>query len=456
MNLYKYRASTRWLGAIVLLASILACNLTKSATPVVPPAATIAVVPVDTVAAATAASPTDTQPAATLTSTTGPTSTPIVHVMKPADPPVSISSISDNNSSTTAAQRRANGGDSFNINLFERPFTSNAMEYQPDLDITSAKLSEYEAWVYVTITVSGKNPAGGLTGDYGAEVDVNMDGRGDLLVMAAKPGPAWSTDGVRLWTDPNKDVGSAHPVISDPPASNDGYETLAFNAGVGADPDAAWARLSPSDPTTVQIAFKAVLINNADKYMWGAWAMDDSTLNPAWFDFNDHFTPAQAGSPLIEDTQNYPLKALAKIDNTCRWVVGFAPTGAEPGICPVPATPTPVPPTPTVTRTPTVAPGKLSGIVYDNGINGGLSKIPGSIPRAGITVTVKSGACGSGGGVLGTQNTNGSGAYYFILAPGTYCVSAAAPTSTQTGPQTVDIAPGGGTTINFFYYTKLT
>jgi hypothetical protein len=31
----------------------------------------------------------------------------------------------------------------------------------------------------------------------------------------------------------------------------------------------------------------------------------------------------------------------------------------------------------------------------------------------------------------------------------------ATPSSHQTGPQTVDIAPAGGTTINFFYYTLL-
>jgi hypothetical protein len=335
------------------------------------------------------------------------------------------------------------------MNLYERPFTSTSMDYLPDLDITGARLMRDTTWVYINISLEGQNPAGGLLGDYGAELDLNLDGRGDLLVMAKKPGSTWSTDGVRAWTDPNNDVGGARPILSDPPSNTDGYETLVFDSGVGSDPDAAWARISPTDPNSVQIAFKNTLIKNAGTFMWGAWAMDDSMLHPEWFDYNDHFTLAQAGSPLIEDTQNYPLKALAEIDNTCRWVVGFTPTGNEPGICPVPATPTPVP-----TPTP-IKPGSISGTVYDNGINGGLS-YNASISKGapGITVTVKSGSCG-GGGVVGTATTNGSGYYSFTLNAGTYCVSAAPP-GTHTGPQTVKVTNGTAVNnVNFFYYVYL-
>jgi hypothetical protein len=41
------------------------------------------------------------------------------------------------------------------------------------------------------------------------------------------------------------------------------------------------------------------------------------------------------------------MKALAELDNTCRWTVGFQGTGLEPGICYIPPTitNTPVPPT---------------------------------------------------------------------------------------------------------------
>jgi hypothetical protein len=57
---------------------------------------------------------------------------------------------------------------------------------------------------------------------------------------------------------------------------------------------------------------------------------------------------------LIENPHYYPIKALAEVDNTCRWAVGFTPTGSEPGICPVPATPTPI------------VPGTISGVIFHN------------------------------------------------------------------------------------------
>ena len=330
------------------------------------------------------------------------------------------------------------------MNLYERPFTSTSMDYLPDLDILGARLMRDTTWVYINISLEGQNSAGGLLGDYGAELDLNLDGRGDMLLMAKKPGSAWSTDGVRAWTDPNNDVGGARPILSDPPSNTDGYETIVFDSGVGSDPDAAWARISPTDPNSVQIAFKNTLIKNAATFMWGAWAMDDSMLHPEWFDYNDHFTLAQAGSPLIEDTQNYPLKALAEVDNTCRWVVGFTPSGNEPGICPVPPTPTPI------------KPGSISGTVYDNGINSDLSYHASTSPlRSGIVVTVKSDRSGGGGGVVGTATTNGSGYYSFTLNPGTYCVSAAAP-YTHTGPKTVDVPNGTAVhPVNFFYWQYL-
>jgi hypothetical protein len=312
-------------------------------------------------------------------------------------------------------------------------------------------------WTYINISLAGQNPAGGLLGDYGAELDLNMDGRGGLLVMAVKPGSAWSTDGLHVWTDSNNDVGGAPPIFSDPPSNTNGYDTVVFNQGVGADPDMAWARISPSDSNSVQIAFKSSLIKDAGSFMWGAWAMDDSMLHPDWFDTNDHFTLAQAGSPLIEDTTNYPLKALAEVDNTCRWAVGFVPTGNEPGICPVPATPTPKP---TATMTPSATPVKssaISGTVYDNGVNGGLKySAGGSKPASGIKITIRSGDCSSVGAVAASGNTNANGNCGFFLKPGTYCVSAAAPASNQTGPQTVKLPIGTLIgKINFFFYEYL-
>jgi hypothetical protein len=228
---------------------------------------------------------------------------------------------------------------------------------------------------------------------------------------------------------------------------------MVFDAGTGTDPDTAWARISPADPKIVQIAFKSTLINDANKFTWGAWTMNDSMLNPGWFDYNDHFTNAEAGSPLVELTQYYPIKALAEVDNTCRWSVGFIPTGDEPGICPVPATPTPEP-----TKTP-VKPGQISGIVFNNGINGDLILHPTSVRISGATVRARSGDCAGPGSVVDTAITNGSGMYTLTVPEGSYCVDVSPDPvgySHKTDPQTVTVPNGGSITgINFGYSTYL-
>ncbi len=367
----------------------------------------------------------------------------VAHVSLPGELPGGwLSEITDRDTSSVAAEHRALGGENFSVNLFERPFNTNTMDkYFPDLDITRARLFEDSQWVYVAIRLSGLGEGGTLGGNYGVEVDLDVDGRGDLLVFAATPGAQWSTDGVRVWADVNNDVGSDYPIYSDAPVSGDGYETLSFDAGYGSDPDLAWARLAPDDQNSVQIAFKLSLLNNDNKFTWGAWA-DRSILNPAWYDYNDHFTAAEAGSPLTESA-DYPVKALYELDNTCRWGVGFTPTGSEPGVCPVPATLTPT------------LPGTISGTVYYNGVNSDLSYHPFSTPVPDIPVTLRSGGCGSPGSILATTNTNGSGNYSFTVDAGTYCVSADTPSSNQTGPQTVTVSNGGSATVNFFYYTYL-
>lgn len=270
---------------------------------------------------------------------------PVAHKQTPGELPLAFESqIHDPNSSALASQHRANAGENFGFDLYERPFDQSMNTYFPDLDIKNTALNRDAAWIYVTITLAGQDPQGGLLGDYGLELDVNRDGRGDFLIMAAAPKSSWSTDGVRVWQDSNHNVGSIHPVQSDAPQNGDGYETVLFDQGQGSDPDLAWARLSPKDPKSVQIAFKRSLFNDANPFLWGAWAMDPGILHPDWFDYNDHFTQAEAGSPLVELKQYYPLKALYEVDNTCRWAVGFTPNGSEPGICPVP--PTPAPPAP--------------------------------------------------------------------------------------------------------------
>lgn len=260
---------------------------------------------------------------------------PVVHAVTPPEPANLAPWITDKSDEAFASQHRANGGENYDRNQYERPFTSGVMDYLPDIDIVSAEFSRSGDWVFINIITSGQNAAGGMKGVYGIEVDSNMNGRGDFIIYSVNPtGTTWSTIGVKAYEDTNKNVGGSIPLTADI-YPGDGFETLIFDEGYINDPDAAWARISPTSGNTVQLAFKYALIRNNDKYMWGAFAGLPEMLNPAWFDYNDHFTHAIAGSPLFELSSYYPLKAFYGWDNTCRWVVGIKyPTGNEPGLCP--------------------------------------------------------------------------------------------------------------------------
>lgn len=432
MNRKTFHSVTVWLPVFVILTALLACNIPQS---VAPTSEVSGQNNLPTILPAA----TPTQPVRTEI----PTSTPIVHTLMPGEPPASgIIEITDRDSSEYAAQHRANGGELFTTNLYERPFNANSMDtYFPDLDITRTRLSRDSQWVYVNIQLVGQNPSGGLPGDYGVELDLNVDGRGDVLLMAATPGASWSTDGVRVWQDGNQDVGAAYPIQSDAPVNGDGYETLVFDQGVGSDPDAAWARISPSDPNSVQIAFKRALISDDDHFTWGAWAINESMLNPAWFDYNDHFTAAEAGSPLSELTQYYPLKAFVEVDNTCRWAVGFTPTGSEPGICAVPATPTPIPPA-------TIWGNVWIETEYVNGIfNGMHDKL-----YIGGSVRVRTGSCGSPGSTVATAATDGLH-YSVTVVPGTYCVDVpTTPPGTDRSSGAVGVTLNAGDSAKVYIY----
>jgi hypothetical protein len=255
----------------------------------------------------------------------------------PAAPGFIDSQMDDETSAASAAARTIGGGDDYFHNLYERPFTAVTMEeYYPDVDIRRAELSITADWVFVNIELVGTQNASRLLGNYGLELDLNADGRGDYLISAIAPSTEWTFDSVRAWTDGDADVGNGVALESDPPQVGNGYETLVFDQGKGEKPDLAWARINPDDPKEVQIAFKFDLLGRRDPvFMWTAWASRD-LFKPTWFDYNDHFTLSQAGSPDKADIANYPINAIAALDNTCRGWIGFEPTGFEVGICPVP------------------------------------------------------------------------------------------------------------------------
>ena len=395
---------------VMLLISALACSLPGStntaATQTMEALATIVEANLpsgEATKAPDAAIPAEaTQPPAEATEETLPTPT-VAHQILPSSPGSVSSFMTDRSSASLASERRANA-DIFDTNLLERPFTTQVMDYQEYLDITRTELSMGPPWVYVTIFLEGLPPAGSEAA-YGVEIDLDIDGHGDWLILAdAPPDSTWTTDGVRACRDANGDVGGPTPMISDGPHSaRDGYEDCVFDSGYGIGPDEAWIRRDPGHADRIQIAFLYSLIGNDGEFMWGAWS-DESIKDPAWFDYHDHFTLIEAGSPASESSQ-YPVKAMASLDNTCRWGYGFVPTGSEPGVCYIPPTPTPLPQ------------GSISGYVYR-----GTSSTP-STPRfAGITVMLGQGACPSTG--YKSAITGSNGGYTFNQLPaGTYCVT---------------------------------
>jgi len=249
-----------------------------------------------------------------------PTKAPL---MMPGEPPEPYRILVDSDSSLKAHENRAVLGDNFLDNVYERPFTSWEMVYQPELDIITVDFSYDEYFFYFTINlISGPKPDDmGQYGMYGIEFDRTKTGRGDLIVLVENPQYDWSVENVSIYTDKNGDVGGPRPMIANAGFLGNGYDT---NLEMESD-KIAFARLAPEDPSSVQIAVSRSLLENPTEFLWGAWA-DNGLKNVAMFDYNDTMGPTLAGSPIKDD--HYPLKELYSLDNTCRLPYGFEQIGS--------------------------------------------------------------------------------------------------------------------------------
>jgi hypothetical protein len=258
----------------------------------------------------------------------------------PAEPGLPYRIIEDASSLSTASQKRTLSGDNFGKDVFERPFTSQAMVYLPDTDILSASIGSDDSFFYFTIKLAGLSASiedlgvAGQVGSkknlgaiYGIELDTDKDGRGDFLFTAMNAGKDWSSTGVMAYSDPNKDVGALTPLRSDPvgKSMSDGYEVTLDSAGL------MFSRMDPSSEASIQIAVSKQLLGGVSQFLWGAWS-DSGLRNLQGLDYNDQFSAKDAGSPIKSD-KTYPVKAVFALDNTCRAPFGFSTKVVLPGMC---------------------------------------------------------------------------------------------------------------------------
>lgn len=227
------------------------------------------------------------------------------------------------------------GCDSWQINRYERPFNAETQDvFFPDLDILSGELGRDDTWFYFRMSVFDKKQGEDkLSGAYAIEIDLDMDGRGDVLVLATPSEEAaqdWSVVGVQFWGDSNNDVGNKIPLSPDSPYDGDGYDTLVFDQGEGSDHDLAWVRVSEGKPSTLEIAFKASAILYDPHFKWWAWT-DEGVRSPSDADYHDTYVHEDAGDP-IEGMQFFPSQSIHEVDNTCTSIWG-APPDDDPNLC---------------------------------------------------------------------------------------------------------------------------
>ncbi len=232
----------------------------------------------------------------------------------------------------------AAGGDVYAFNLYERPFSEQSQDtFYPDLDIRYARLVRMGDWFFASLRLHGL-PQGGTApaGDYGVELDTDLDGRGEYLVWATGPVPnAWTPTGVQVFKDQRQDVEGPRTCTSDAPLRGDGYDQVRYTA------DATtglawlmwgWETEGGKQYPTVYIAFHRSLLDGQDEQMlWLAWA-DAGLRQPGQMTYHDRYTRPEAGSPYRGDP-NFPIRAIARVDNTCRAAFGFEPSGLEPCLC---------------------------------------------------------------------------------------------------------------------------
>lgn len=328
----------RWVFIVVVVLALLACNISNPVPPQEIPTETPLIAESEGLVAETdtpVVENTEVVETATATIQPTPTSTTlpeVTHNLIPGEPHYVLAQlITDCQTGVYVEPGQpvdTRGCDWWQVNRLERPHDQDFQNYLAPYDIIEAQFGQDETWLFAQIVTYPGSETLPLHGTFAIEIDRDLNMRGDYLIQVTDPSAgAWSVAGVQLWQDTNNDVGSYTAFFADEVNTGDGYEELVFDQGLGDDPDLVWARISPDDPHTVQIAFKHRAIGYP-LFEWWAWS---SMGKPDSSDYD------------LVDT--FDENELYYIDNTCAWIYGGSPRPLE-NLCgyTLPEVPTQKPP----------------------------------------------------------------------------------------------------------------
>ena len=215
--------------------------------------------------------------------------------------------------------------DTWFVNQYERPFSAYEMVYQPHLDIQEARILPAGDWTVFEIQAAA--PATNERAYISLELDTDLDNRPDLLILTrALEDTTWNDLMISLLVDPNRDAGGNRPRLAEPFQDN----WNGFEESDNADESKVYIRRSPDSDSAYQIAVLNDLLEG-DQFIWRVW-LEGKIFHPGWVEYNDRISLAEAGSPYLY-SPNYPLKALASLDNTCLHFFGGETKQPQPGFC---------------------------------------------------------------------------------------------------------------------------
>jgi len=215
--------------------------------------------------------------------------------------------------------------DTWFVNQYERPFSAYDMVYQPHLDIQAARIRPAGDWTVFEVQSVG--PTASERVYISLELDTDLDNRPDFLILTrALEETTWNDLMITILVDPSRDAGGNRPRLAEPYEDNwNGFEE-SYDSEISQ----AYVRRSPDSEAAYQIAVSKELLKG-NRFIWRVW-LEGEIFHPGWVEYNDRISLAKAGSPYLY-SPNYPLKALASLDNTCLNFFGGETKQPQPGFC---------------------------------------------------------------------------------------------------------------------------